>query len=122
MSSRPPRTRRVCSDVGRRSRWYKRSALCPQAIVVSPDFAAYLDVSRRFHALLGEVTPIVESGGLDEAFAYLTGIGPDGLSGYAAAEALRARVRSELGTRCPRASQDHARPQRLILTTRSQMD
>ena len=71
--------------------------LCPQAIVVSPDFAAYLDASRRFHAMLGEVTPIVESGGLDEAFADLTGIGPDGLGGYTAAEALRARVRSELG-------------------------
>lgn len=71
--------------------------LCPHAIVVSPDFAAYLDVSRRFHAMLGELTPIVESGGIDEAYADLTGIGPDGLGGRAAAEALRTRVREELG-------------------------
>ncbi|TAJ21155.1 MAG: DNA polymerase IV, partial [Dehalococcoidia bacterium] len=71
--------------------------LCPQALVVSPDFEAYLDFSRKFHALLGELTPIVESGGLDEAFADLTGIGRDGLGGRAAAEALRARVHTELG-------------------------
>ena len=71
--------------------------LCPQATVVPPDFEAYLDFSRRFHALLGELTPIVESGGLDEAFADLTGIGVDGLGGRAAAEALRARVHRELG-------------------------
>lgn len=71
--------------------------LCPQAIVVPPDFAAYLDVSRRFHAMLGEVTPIVESGGVDEAYADLTGIGADGMGGRAAAEALRARVRDGLG-------------------------
>lgn len=71
--------------------------LCPQAIVVPPDFTAYLDVSRRFHAMLGEMTPVVESGGLDEAYADLTGIGVDGLGGRAAAEAFRARVRGELG-------------------------
>ncbi len=71
--------------------------LCPQAIVVPTDFEAYLDFSRRFHAMLGEISPLVESGGLDEAFADLTGLGADGLGGRAAAEALRARVHDELG-------------------------
>ena len=71
--------------------------LCPQAIVVPPDFEAYLDFSRRFHALLGELTPVIESGGLDEAYADLTGIGTDGMGGHAAAEALRVRVKEELG-------------------------
>ncbi len=71
--------------------------LCPQAIVVPPDFAAYLDASRRFHAMLGELTPVVESGGLDEAYADLTGIGAGGTGARAAAEALRARVKDELG-------------------------
>ncbi len=71
--------------------------LCPQAIVVPTDFEAYLDFSRRFHAMLGELSPLVESGGFDEAFADLTGIGVDGRGGHAAAEALRARVRGELG-------------------------
>lgn len=71
--------------------------LCPQAIVVPPDFAAYLDISRLFHAMLGEVTPVVESGGLDEAYADLTGIGMDGMGAREAAEALRTRVRGELG-------------------------
>ncbi len=71
--------------------------LCPQATVVSPDFEAYLDFSRRFHALLGELSPVIESGGLDEAYADLTGIGPDGMGGRAAAEALRVRVKEELG-------------------------
>jgi len=71
--------------------------LCPQATIVPPDFEAYLDFSRRFHAMLGEVSPVVESGGLDEAYADLTGIGVDGLGGRAAAEALRARVHDDLG-------------------------
>ena len=76
---------------------FRSLRLCPKAVVVPPDFEAYLDASRRFHQMLGEVTPVVESGGLDEAYADLTGIGADGLGGRAAAEALRVRVRAELG-------------------------
>jgi DNA polymerase IV len=67
--------------------------LCPHAIVVPPDHTAYREVSERFHAMLREIAPVVESAGIDEAYADLTGL-PDA---RAACEALRARVRSDLG-------------------------
>ncbi|MSQ36202.1 MAG: DNA polymerase IV [Dehalococcoidia bacterium] len=70
---------------------------CPQALVVSPDFTAYRAASEAFHALLHSSSPTVESVGLDEAFADLTGIGADGMGARAIAEAIRARVRAELG-------------------------
>ncbi|HRC61861.1 MAG TPA: DNA polymerase IV, partial [Dehalococcoidia bacterium] len=39
--------------------------LCPQAIVVPPDFASYRTASEGFHAVLREASPLVESVGLD---------------------------------------------------------
>ncbi len=70
---------------------------CPQALVVSPDFTRYRAASEAFHALLHSASPAVESVGLDEAFADLSGIGADGMGARATAQAIRARVRAELG-------------------------
>ena len=69
--------------------------LCPQAIVVPPS-GPYGKISRQFHAMLHEVTPIVESVGLDEAYTDLTGLEPQG-GARAVAEGVRARVREEIG-------------------------
>ncbi len=71
--------------------------LCPQAIVVPPDFSSYRAASIAFHEVLRSVSPVVESVGLDEAFADLTGLGDDEDGPRRAAEALRARVQLELG-------------------------
>ncbi len=71
--------------------------LCPQAIVVSPDFGRYRDASERFHAILRDVSPLVESVGLDEAFADLTGLGEGAEGARLAAAELRERVRDEIG-------------------------
>ncbi|MBX7110697.1 MAG: DNA polymerase IV [Dehalococcoidia bacterium] len=71
--------------------------LCPQAIVVPPDFASYRTASEGFHAVLREASPLVESVGLDEAYADLTGIGVAADGPREAAEAARRRVRGELG-------------------------
>jgi len=71
--------------------------LCPQAIVVRPDHEAYMEVSRRFHAMLRDISPVVESAGIDEAYADLTGLGLAPDAARVAAEALRTRVRQELG-------------------------
>lgn len=71
--------------------------LCPQAIVRPPDFAAYAASSERFHEMLRAVSPVVESTGIDEAYVDLTGIGDRLHGARAAAEAVRARVRAELG-------------------------
>ncbi|MFN8639819.1 MAG: DNA polymerase IV [Dehalococcoidia bacterium] len=70
--------------------------LCPQAIVVSPHFDRYVALSRAFHERLREAAPIVESVGVDEAYADLTGLGPQG-GAFEVARRLRARVRSDLG-------------------------
>ncbi len=71
--------------------------MCPQAIVVPPQFTSYRDASAAFHALLHSVSPIVESIGLDEAFIDLTGLEDGARGAREAASTLRTRVRAELG-------------------------
>ena len=48
--------------------------LCPQAILVPPDFEAYRDVSRRVMALVRGCVDLVEVLGLDEAYLDLSGL------------------------------------------------
>ncbi len=71
--------------------------LCPQAIVVPPSPGVYGEYSEQFHAVLNEVSPVVESMGLDEAYVDLTGIGDEVTGALSAATEVRRRVRSELG-------------------------
>lgn len=47
--------------------------LCPQAVVVKPRMAAYVEVSRAIRAMMEEMTPAIEPLSLDEAFLDLTG-------------------------------------------------
>ena len=70
--------------------------LCPQAIVLSTDFERYREQSRAFHAILRDAAPIVEPGGIDEAYVDLTGIGEGGSGARAAAGGVRSRTRAEL--------------------------
>lgn len=82
--------------------------LCPQAIFLRGDYAAYQRESKVFHGILRDVSPLVESGGLDEAYVDITGCGPVIASRYdvppsasdeemavIAAEAIRQRVGDE---------------------------
>jgi DNA polymerase-4 len=82
--------------------------LCPQAIFLRGDSREYERVSGLFHRILRDFSPLVESGGLDEAYVDLTGCGPvleaacgvplaPGEIGRAAGDAVRRRVRDELG-------------------------
>src|SRR6188474_1625901 len=48
--------------------------LCPTAIVIPPDFTAYRDKSREVWALVRERLEKLQSMGLDEAYADLTGV------------------------------------------------
>jgi DNA polymerase IV len=48
--------------------------LCPEAITIAPDFAAYRDTSKRVWEVVGERLDRVQQLGLDEAYADLTGI------------------------------------------------
>ena len=70
--------------------------LCPEAVVVAPHFDRYQASSRAFHAILRDESPIVEPGGIDEAYADLTGLGEGGTGARHAAERVRTRTREEL--------------------------
>ena len=70
--------------------------LCPQAVVVSSDFAAYSKVSGQLREIFLSVTPLVEPLSLDEAFLDVAGsvrlFGPP----EQIAADLRRRIRTEL--------------------------
>lgn len=47
--------------------------LCPDAVVVKPRMAVYVDASRAIRAMMEKLTPAIEPLSLDEAFLDLTG-------------------------------------------------
>ena len=71
--------------------------LAPHALFLRGDFREYARVSRAFHAIVADYSPLVESGGLDEAYIDITGCEALVGSPAEAAASLRARVRAELG-------------------------
>ena len=71
--------------------------LAPAAVFLRGHFSQYEQASRTFHAILRDYSPLVESGGLDEAYLDVTGCEAFVGSGREAAESIRGRVRHELG-------------------------
>jgi DNA polymerase IV len=67
--------------------------LCPDAIVIPPDFTAYREVSRAVMAILGAHVERVEIVGLDEAYLDLDGL----VAPRAAMRRLVAEVRERTG-------------------------
>ena len=71
--------------------------LCPDLVVVRPDFARYRAVSQQVMAILRSATPLVEPLSLDEAYLDVT----ENLWGErlatAVAKTLKARIRDETG-------------------------
>src|SRR5919202_4682895 len=67
--------------------------LCPQAVVLPPDFAAYRRHSRQVMQAFKDVTPLVEPLALDEAFLDVAGARALLGDALTVARALRARVR-----------------------------
>lgn len=70
---------------------------CPGATVLRGDFPYYKQLSRRFRALLEELSPAVEMASIDEAYLDLTGIAPAAGPPLAAVAELQARLGAELG-------------------------
>jgi DNA polymerase IV len=74
--------------------------LCPQAVVVPPDFETFGTVSAAVMETFRQVTPLVEAVSLDEAFLDVAGAARRLGSPHAIAEHLRARVFDEQGITC----------------------
>jgi DNA polymerase-4 len=74
--------------------------LCPQAVVLPPDFDTYARVSSAVMEAFRQVTPLVEAISLDEAFLDVSGAGRRMGSPYDIAERLRATIVDEQGITC----------------------
>lgn len=59
--------------VGSAMPMYRALKACPDAVVIKPDFAKYTEVSRSIFAMVRELTPLVQTLSLDEAWIDLSG-------------------------------------------------
>ncbi len=71
--------------------------LCPEAIFLPVDFQAYERESRKFKAVLREITSAIEDAGIDEAFLDITG---QPGSPEAIARRIKERVLAVTGLTC----------------------
>jgi DNA polymerase-4 len=74
--------------------------LCPQAVVVPPDHAAYQEVSRGVMEILRGVTSLVEQVSVDEAFLDVSGARRRLGNPTRIAALIRERVQAEFGITC----------------------
>jgi DNA polymerase-4 len=71
--------------------------LCPQLVVVRPDFSKYRAASQKVFGIFREVTPLVEGLSLDEAYLDVTENSWQEPLGVTVARRIKARIREETG-------------------------
>jgi DNA polymerase-4 len=71
--------------------------LCPELVIVRPDFRKYRDASRQVLEILREVTPLVEPLSLDEAYLDVTENAWGEPLGMIVAKRIKSRIREETG-------------------------
>lgn len=71
--------------------------LCPQLVLLPPDFPRYRAASRQILAIYREYTPLVEPLSLDEAYLDVSGLAHCKGSATLMAQEIRARIRAEVG-------------------------
>jgi DNA polymerase-4 len=71
--------------------------VCPQAVIVSPRFAAYTEASKAVFAVFRDTTPIVEGLSIDEAFLDVGGLWRIAGSPVEIAARLRRAVADRVG-------------------------
>ncbi len=71
--------------------------LCPQLIVLPPDFTRYRAASRQILAIYRDYTPLVEPLSLDEAYVDVSGVDRCQGSATLMAQEMRARIHGEVG-------------------------
>lgn len=52
---------------------FKARKLCPDAVIIKPNMAKYVSVSREIRSMMDELTPLVQPLSIDEAFLDLSG-------------------------------------------------
>ncbi len=73
--------------------------LCPELIVIQPDFELYRSFSRRFMKIAYEYSPLVEAMSIDECYVDITGSKTFGTP-LEIASAIQERIRKELHLPC----------------------
>lgn len=73
--------------------------LCPNLILIRPDFDLYRQYSRRFMKIAYEYSPLVETMSIDECYVDITGSKSFGTPLHIA-ETIQKRIRDELGLPC----------------------
>ncbi len=77
---------------------FKARQLCPQAVILKPDFTKYRTESRRIMAMIRDLTPLVQPLSLDEAWMDLSGTERlHGMSPALTLARLQARIEAEVG-------------------------
>jgi DNA polymerase IV len=71
--------------------------LCPDAVVVSPRFSAYVEASKAVFEIFDDTTPLVEGLSIDEAFLDVRGLRRIAGTPREIAGRLKARVLDEVG-------------------------
>jgi DNA polymerase-4 len=71
--------------------------LCPDLVIVRPDFAKYGEVSRQVFAIFRDVTPLVEPLSLDEAYLDVTENSWGEPLAVEVARRIKRRIRDETG-------------------------
>ena len=77
---------------------FKALELCPNAVVIKPNFAKYTKAARQIREMMLDLTPMVEPLSLDEAYMDLTGT--ERLHGVPPAKSMASlakRIESEVG-------------------------
>ena len=74
--------------------------ICPEIIFLPGRFDRYEEYSRRFHAIVNDLTPEFEPLGLDEVFADLRSLRKLDVEPVRSAFHLRSRINDELGLLC----------------------
>ncbi len=70
--------------------------LCPQAVFLTGNYRKYVEFSHKFMAMLGDYTPSLQPGGLDEAYLDVTGCENYG-SWHGLALKMKQRITKETG-------------------------
>ncbi len=74
--------------------------MCPEAVVLAPDYADFEEVSSSVMEIFRQVTPVVEAVSMDEAFLDVSGSTRRLGSPWQIAEHIRARVADEQRITC----------------------